>query len=196
VILVDGDTKLSVVLALHPDVLAYVIELDPHVFRRLEQPLVRRAMAGRLTLARVARMTGKSLSTILLDIHRLLGVELTQDEFARIAKSDGDRARWVPAAPPSLLEHPKPQWAEDLSEHDVHVVQANGDEPEGESRLRLIAQETLRLTEPGDVLLVKHSREPHALYALWDEQGHDRYAEQVAPDEWWIFVRKGREMDQ
>ena len=194
-IVVDGETKLSVALALHPDVLAYVIGLDPQAFRRLEQPLVRRAMASRLTLGRVARMTGTPLPTILDDIHRILGVELTADERERLFGRDAPPSP-APAPAPAPESNPKPSWAEDLSEDDVKVVESNGDEQEGEARLRLVAQETLRITEAGDVLLVKHSREPHALYALWDEQGHERYAEQVAPGEWWIFVRKGREMDQ
>jgi hypothetical protein len=195
VIVVDGETKLSVALALHPDVLAYVIGLDPQAFRRLEQPLVRRAMASRLTLGRVARMTGTPLPTILDDIHRILGVELTADERERLFGRDAPPSP-APAPAPAPESNPKPSWAEDLSEDDVKVVESNGDEQEGEARLRLVAQETLRITEAGDVLLVKHSREPHALYALWDEQGHERYAEQVAPGEWWIFVRKGGEMDQ
>lgn len=190
-IIVDGDTKLSVVLALHPDLLAYVIELDPQTFRKLEHPLVRRAMAERLTLARVARMTGEPLSRILLDIHRIAGVELTQEERARLLKNSGGPPPPAPreASPPAAAAA-RPIWAEDLSEDDVHVVEAGGDAPDADARLRTVAQETLRMTSPGDVLIVKHSREPHSLYALWDEQGHERYAEQVAPGEWWIYVRK------
>ncbi len=188
---VDGETKLSVALALHPDVLGYVIELDPQSFRKLEQPLVRRAMAERVTLARVARMTGTPLSQILVDIHRIAGVELTEEERARLAKTNGHLPARQPApAAPEPAAAARPSWAEDLSEDDVHVVEGHGDEPEADARLRTTALEILRVTEPGDVLIVKHSREPHSLYSVWDEQGHERYAEQVAPDEWWVFVRK------
>ena len=35
-ILVDGESRLSQALALHPDVLEYVVGLNPHDFRRLQ----------------------------------------------------------------------------------------------------------------------------------------------------------------
>ena len=79
----------------------------------------------------------------------------------------------------------------------IHGSIARGsEEPESDAKLKSAALEILRVTEPGDVLIVKHSHEPHMLYTLWDEAGHERYTEQVAPGEWWIFVRKHGGRDQ
>jgi hypothetical protein len=186
---IDGNTKLSAVLGMHPDVLGYVIELDPQSFRKLEQPLVRRAMADRLTLERVAKMTGVALSKIVLDICRIVGLEVSEEERVRLSKSNGQPKLEAPSDS-EAQQTGRPVWAEDLSEDDVHVVESLGEEPDGDLKLKSAALEILRVTEPGDVLIVKHSREPYMLYSLWDEAGHERYSEQVGPREWWIFVRK------
>ena len=56
-IAVTGASKLSKALQLHEDVLEYVISLNPHDFERLRNPLMRRLMPPRISLARIARMT-------------------------------------------------------------------------------------------------------------------------------------------
>ncbi len=55
---VDESSKLSKALRLHPDVLDYIVSLNPHDFKRLYNPLMRRMMPPRISLARVAEMTG------------------------------------------------------------------------------------------------------------------------------------------
>ena len=54
--LVDGDSKLSRALKLHPDVLEVVVALNPHDFVRLRNPFMRKLMAPRITLKSVKEM--------------------------------------------------------------------------------------------------------------------------------------------
>ena len=47
--------------------------------------------------------------------------------------------------------------------------------------------------EVGDVLLLKHKWHPQSLYDVWQKLDVVHYAIQKSPDEWWIYLRKGRE---
>jgi hypothetical protein len=129
-----------------------------------------------MTLRRVARLSGVPLSKILLDVHRIAGIELTEAECATLAaatSSDGA----------SASVRPRPEWVRDMSEDDVPVTDLRREEGEG-------ASGALRSVAPGDVVLLKCSSEPRSLYAAWDRQGHDYFTEQMGAEEWWVFVRK------
>ena len=182
---VTGDSRLSVALGLHPDVLGYIIELDPHDFQRLEHPLMRRVMPQRMTLRRVSRLSGVPLAKILLDLHRIAGIDLTDDERATLTAASSSDGKPGPAS-----VQPRPDWARDLSEDDVPVADLRKDEEQAVVSDEVVA-DSLRLVGPGEVLLLKSVTEPRALYAIWDRQGHDHFAEQMGNDEWWIFLRKG-----
>ena len=52
---------------------------------------------------------------------------------------------------------------------------------------------TIKQMEVGDVLLLKHKWHPQPLYDVWQKLDVAHYAIQKSPDEWWIYLRKGRE---
>lgn len=185
---VNADSRLSAALGLHPDVLQYIIELDPHDFRRLEQAAMRRVMPQRLTLRRVSRLSGVPLSKILVDLHRIAGIELTEDERASLAASSGDAPAAAASASPD--SDGRPEWATDLADEDVTVVDLIADDARPVSEVSAAALYTLGLVGAGDVMLVKSASEPLLLYPELEASGADHFAEQVGPSEWWIFVRK------
>jgi hypothetical protein len=186
VIKVTGDSRLSVALGLHPDVLGYIIDLDPHDFQRLEHPLMRRVMPQRMTLRRVSRLSGVPLSKILLDVHRIAGIDLTETERATLTAASSSDGKPGPAS-----VQPRPDWARDLSEDDVPVMDLRKEEEDQTVMSHEAVAESLRLVGPGEVLLLKCQAEPRSLYAVWERHGHDHFAEQMGHDEWWIFLRKG-----
>lgn len=56
----NGNTRLSKALDSHPDVLEMIVGLNPRDFSRLRNTRMRRFMAPRITLRRVAAMAGVS----------------------------------------------------------------------------------------------------------------------------------------
>lgn len=76
--MIGPDTRLKKALDLDPRVVDYVVSLDPHDFERLRNPLMRRLMATRITLSRVAAMAGVLVGEMLERIAALggIGVEL------------------------------------------------------------------------------------------------------------------------
>ncbi len=84
-LLVDENSRLSKALSLHPDVLDYIVSLNPHDFQRLHNPLMRRLMPPRISLKRVAKITGRPVVDILARIHEIAAQPLSEEDRKEIA---------------------------------------------------------------------------------------------------------------
>ena len=175
-LLVDGDSKLKKALELHEDVLGYVIDLNPHDFERLRNPLMRRLMPPRISLRRIAAMTNTSLPDLLAGIHAAAHIELADGDLDGLGDTVVPES---PAAPPDWAL-PEPAQTIDLLDSDERL-DADPMNP---------IMVSLKAAPPGELLLVKHKWEPAPLYDIWSRTGTDYYAEQRQPDEWWIWIRR------
>lgn len=178
---VDENARLSKALDLHPDVLDYIVSLNPHDFQRLRNPLMRKLMPPRITLRRVAAMTRTPLPEMLSEIHRIAGKPLSvaeqQEIVGRAAVADSNAS----------TSTAKPSWAE--VEPSAVVDLLAGDERLDEDPL-LPVMRAIRARQPGELVVIKHKWEPQPLYDIWDKAGVEHYAEQISADEWWIYVRR------
>jgi hypothetical protein len=182
IFLVDAASKLSEALKLHPDVLDYIVSLNPNDFTRLYHPLMRKLMPPRITLGRVAIMTHTPVFTLLRDIHDIAQHPLTESDCALLAHRLGDVTPDLPAnpeAPPAWMQHPVLEVV-DLLEHDARL---DADPMPPISR-------ALKRVAPGGLVLVKHMWEPQPLYDIWRKVGVEYYAVQRGLDEWWIYLRQ------
>ncbi len=68
----NGDTRLSAVLDQNPDILEFIIGLNPHDFARLRSALLRKVMPPQITLRRLATMLDMPLRTLLMKIQESL----------------------------------------------------------------------------------------------------------------------------
>ena len=172
--LVDGDSKLSRALKLHPDVLEVVVALNPHDFVRLRNPFMRKLMAPRITLSRIARMTGTPLRELLARIHEAAG------EPFEGAVPDAEPLPENPASPPPWISEP----------HEV-VDLLEADERLDTDPMPPIFR-ALRRVGRGEPVLVKHKWEPQPLYDVWKTLGVEWYAERHSENEWYIWIAKTR----
>ena len=172
-ITINANTRLSTLLDFNPDIVSYIVALNPHDFIRLHNPLMRRFMAPRITLARVAAMAGVSLDTMLADIASLTG------------------AMVIPAPTPVVLaEAPteRPAWLEHALDSVIEINLLALDDALTADPLLPIMQ-ALKASQPGDILWIRHRWEPQPLYDLWAKMATIQwFSEQIAPDEWWVWV--------
>ena len=176
---IDGDTRLSQVLDSVPGALEYVIELNPHDFSRLRNPVLRKYMANRISVRRVAAMTHRSEDEVVGQLRTLAGqpeaplrptggavAESTEAAPAWMADVDLDAIRWV-----------------DLFQVDV----AQGDPFPAVSL-------AVRQLGPGEVLVVRHHWDPQPLYDIWSKMGIQWWTQRIDADEWHVFVRRPPEI--
>ena len=173
-IAVTGTSKLSKALQLHEDVLEYVISLNPHDFERLRNPLMRRRMPPRISLARIARMT--DTPDLLLRIHEVAGIGLTDAERAELGGYDSE---------PDAHE-PLPGW---VTEKPVATVDLLASDARLDTDPMSPIMRAMKAAAPGEVVLIKHKWEPQPLYDIWDKIGVAHCATQVGTDEWWVYIR-------
>jgi hypothetical protein len=169
---ISATTKLSKALELHPDVLEYIISLDPHDFDRLRNPVMRKLMSPRISLGRIAMMTGISINALLEQIAVLSGatVELSTVEILN-TPSSSERPEWVMDATRTVNLLPMDKL---LTEDPMPPVMLE-----------------VKKLKPGEVLLIRHKWEPQPFYDIWSKMpGLEWFAESVSADEWQIWVRR------
>lgn len=175
----DENTKLSKLLKMDESLLEFIIALDPHDFERLRNPLMRKIMPPRITLGRIAVMTGRAPSELLAEIDAFLGLK---DERQRLKS-----ARTLPENPKE-----KPSWAKGDVTRVIDLL-------ESDERLdadpMLPINEALREVTAGDLVLIKHKWEPQPLYDVWEKMGIAFYAESKSANEVWIYILKVIDQD-
>jgi Domain of unknown function (DUF1858) len=171
---ISATTKLAKVLELHPDVLEYIISLDPHDFARLRNPVMRKLMSPRISLGRIAAMTGMTSNALLEQIAVLSGatVELSPTEILS-TPSSSERPAWVGSSEATRTVNLLPM-----------------DELLNEDPMPPVMLEVKKL-KPGEVLLIRHKWEPQPFYDIWAKMpGLKWFAQSISDDEWQIWVRR------
>jgi hypothetical protein len=171
---ISATTKLAKALELHPDVLEYIISLDPHDFERLRNPVMRKLMSPRISLGRIAAMTGMTSNALLEQIAVLSGatVELSTIEVVNPSASS-ERPAWVSNADATRTVNLLPM-----------------DELLNADPMPPVMLEVKKL-KPGEVLLIRHKWEPQPFYDIWAKMpGLEWFAQAVSKDEWQIWLRR------
>lgn len=176
----EPKTKLSRALDLHPDVLPYVISLNPHDFERLNNPLMRQLMPPRITLARLAEMVDLPVKDLITGIYSAAHVDLEAVDLSQINAV-------TPALPHNAAE--PPPWLDQEVVETIDLLEAD-ERLDTDPFVPLFP--ALKRAEVGDVLLMKHKWEPQPLYDVWQKLEVDYFAVQQSPDEWWIYLRKNK----
>ncbi len=182
---VTPNSKLSKALQLHPDVLDYIVSLNPHDFARLYNPLMQKLLPQRISLARLAQMTNTPLAELLIHIHQKAQIPLETADLQKIEQL---------AATASVTPMPKnpampPAW---LNSHIIQVVDLLERDDRLDTDPFVPLFPVINHAEEGDVILLKHRWEPQPLYDVWQKLNIQHFATQVADDEWWIYLRKGK----
>jgi uncharacterized protein (DUF2249 family) len=173
---ISGQTRLSQVLDASPRAVEYLVSLNPHDFERLRNPVMRRYMASRISLKRVAAMAGVSEAALL---HGLAN----QGDGLRIA------AEAAPGEAPPATPHARPGWLAEVDQSRLHWVdELPVDDVQGDPFPSISL--AVRQLAPGRVLGIRHRWEPQPLYDVWSKMHLEWFAEPAGPDAWRIFVHR------
>ncbi len=178
-----GQTRLKEALDAIPEALEYIVSLNPHDFKRLHNPFMRKYMSPRISLERVAAIAGVPLPEMLGNLQKLAGEapptlpEMTSS-FNSIATSSLPQS---PATPPEWMK-----LAESPNLHWIDLLPL--DEMLGDPLPPIVV--AIKNMPPGGVVGLKHHWEPQPLYDIWQKMQLEWFSRQASPGEWHIFVYK------
>lgn len=170
---IDAHTKIGALLKQHPQALEAIIGISP-AFEKLRNPILRKLMAGRTSIAMAAKIGGCTIDDFYRQLQPLGFVVGDKKETSEKRKP----------LPPFMLQLKKEQ----LVELDVRKNIASGNDP-----LQLIMQRIHSL-QKGQVLKIINTFEPAPLMQLLAKKGFESYADEVAPQlVETYFYQKGEE---
>lgn len=167
--IIHQNTKIGAILKHHPAALDAIVRISPK-FEKLRNPILRKLMAGRASIAMASKIGGCRVEDFYIQLAPL-GFEIDTH-----IPADTTAQQEIPAFIQSLKE-------EDLVVLDVRPVIASGEDP-----LSLILQ-TIKTIQTGQVLKIVNTFEPTPLMILLKKQGFDAYAAQINEDlvETWFY---------
>jgi hypothetical protein len=139
---------------------------------------MRRLIAPRITLSRVAVMAGVPVGELLEGVAALGGVAV---------KNERPEQQPLPQSPEE-----EPLWASETSPANVRTVDLLPLDDALDADPMLPVMRGIQALSPGEVLLIKHRWEPQPFYDVWTKMGNldEWFTEQVDDDEWWVLVRR------
>lgn len=163
--LINEQTKIAALIKHHPDALETIVTLSPD-FKKLRNPLLRKLMAGRTSIAMASKIGGCTPEDF---FKALAPLGFEADMKNSIAQEDT-----VPNLPmPNYLKSLKP---EQIINFDVRNMLAEGNDP-----LRAI-QEKVKALNQGEALLIVNNFEPVPLIKLLEKQGFSSHVNYISND--------------
>ena len=161
---INSQTKIAALLKHHPDALEAIVALSPD-FKKLRNPILRKLMAGRTSIAMASKIGGCTPEDFFKKLKPLgfeAGVETKEEDDA---------------LDPSIL----PSFIKDL--HPAHIVSLDVREmlAKGSDPLKLIQRHVKELKD-GQVLKIINTFEPTPLIKLLENQGFQSHVDVLEKD--------------
>jgi len=156
---INASTKIAAILKQHPDAIEAIISISPK-FEKLRNPILRKLMAGRASIAMASTICGCTINSFFEKL-RPLGFKIAASTQPGIAEKIE-----VPEFVKSLKK-------EQLVELDVRPVIASGKDP-----LNIITDK-IKSVKVGQVLKIINIFKPVPLMLLLEKQGFDVYADAI-----------------
>ncbi|GGG84565.1 hypothetical protein GCM10007415_17180 [Parapedobacter pyrenivorans] len=169
---INKNTRVAEVIRANADSIAAIAALAKPL-RKLKNPLLRRVMAPRVTLAEAAAIGGCSLAAIRAALEPL-GFQFVEEELADNRKEEGKEQR--------------PDWLAAGDEASVAVFDVRELIESGNDPLKAIVQR-YRALPMGNLLCIINTFIPYPLINLLGKQGAETFVETVADQVYhtWFF---------
>jgi len=171
---INANTKIAAILKGHPDALEAIISISPK-FNKLRNPLLRKLMASRTSIAMASKVSGCSIENF---FEALKPLGFVADKTIAIEKDK------MPDTVPAFMSNVMEAHIEEL---DVRPVMESGEDP-----FNLIMGKVKQL-KAGSVLKLVNSFEPVPLIKILGNRGFEYYVELVNDNLVNTYFHKTRE---
>lgn len=158
---INANTKIAQLIKAHPDALEAIVGIDAK-FQKLRNPLLRKVLAGRTSIAMASKMAGCKVDDFFLKL-KPLGFEIDAEV------PDEEEKRKLPAFITSLAKG-------QVIDFDVREILASGKDP-----LNPIL-EKVKAVQTGHALKIINTFEPVPLIKMLEKKGFDTYVDVMGPD--------------
>tara|TARA_R110000868_G_scaffold144150_1_gene362910 strand:- start:32338 stop:33147 length:810 start_codon:yes stop_codon:yes gene_type:complete len=159
---INANTKIAHLLKAHPDALEAIISINQK-FDTLRDPMLRKEIASRTTIAMASKMAGCQIDDFFSKL-KPLGFEIDTD-----TKPAVEEKKELPAFISTLTKN-------QIIDFDVRELLASGNDP-----LTLILDK-VKSVQDGEALKVINTFEPVPLMRMLEKQGFDVYADVISND--------------
>lgn len=168
---ITPDTKVSVLIKNNPGSVEAIATMAKP-FEKLRNPVLRKLMAPRITIAEAAKIGGVAVSDF---VKVLLPLGFEFDDTAVSGNQTGTIKE------PEWLLKAKPQ---NIQNFDVRELLDSGKDPFGQ------IMEKYNCLEPGNILCVINSFAPTPLIEILNNKGAQSYLQQVSPQVYYSYFIK------
>lgn len=167
--LIDADTRLSVILKARPDALEAIVGISPR-FQKLRNPILRKIMASRTTIQMAAGIGNCRVEDFYLQLSAFGFQSVNNDNTNEPAES---RPLYIQ----SIGNY-------EIIDFDVRPILEQGNDP-----LKSIMNKIIEI-QSTQVLRIINSFRPTPLMQLLSDKGFESYAERIAEDVFHIYFHQ------
>ncbi|MCL6494878.1 MAG: DUF2249 domain-containing protein [Ignavibacterium sp.] len=161
--MITKDMKVSEVLSKYPDTLNVFIQISPH-FKKLNNKVLRKALASRVTVQQAASIAGVDLNKLLFELNKSINEKINFDNI-----NEENKVIQTVEKPEFINAISK----EKIIELDVRPIINSGKDP------FLDIMNKVKSLKDDEVLLIINSFEPIPLYTVLGEKGFEHWAEKT-----------------
>ncbi|WP_337865532.1 DUF2249 domain-containing protein [Ignavibacterium sp.] len=171
--MITKDMKVSQVLADYPETINVFLQISPH-FKKLNNKVLRKTLASRVTIQQAASIAGVELNKLLYELNKSINKEIQIDNFFQEEKMN------------QTIE--KPEILNSISDDkiiglDVRPILNSGKDP------FLDIMNKVKSLENEQVLMIINSFEPVPLYSVLGNKGFEHWTEKIN-DEFRVYFFK------
>jgi uncharacterized protein (DUF2249 family) len=159
---INGDSKIAHIIKAHPDALEAIISLHSK-FEKYRNPLLRKVLLGRTSLAMASKMAGCDVNEFFKKL-KPLGFEIDGTTLP-----EDEKTKELPAFITTLKK-------EQIIDFDVRELLASGHDP-----LTLILDK-IKTIQAGQALKIINTFEPVPLIKMLEKQGFTVYSDVIGED--------------
>ncbi|MCE9537914.1 MAG: DUF2249 domain-containing protein [Bacteroidetes bacterium] len=157
---INANTKIAYLLKSHPDALEAIISIDSK-FNKLRNPLLRKILAGRTSIAMASKMAGCKMNDFFSKL-KPLGFEIDADTLPVV-----EEKKELPTFITTLTKN-------QIIDFDVRELLASGNDP-----LNLILSK-IKFVQAGEALKIINTFEPVPLIKMLEKKGFDVYSDVIS----------------